>query len=167
MSSEGLRNSILAARERRQELLDERISSGSPAIVFLSLNMPGGEKDPPGAAVLFSWALRSLLAEFPEAEGPVQSSDPLGPYAVISLEWEAVEVKRRCIRLENASPFARLVDLDVYCADGRPVGRAALGMEPRSCLICPLPAVECIRLRQHGAAELAGRRDELLSCFRD
>jgi holo-ACP synthase len=167
MSYAELRSSILAARERRQEQLDERISGGYAATVFLSLNIPGVEKSPPGASALFSWALRSILAEFPDAENPVQSYDQLGPHAVISLKREAVEVKRRCIFLETANPFARLVDLDVYCAYGRHVDRAALGVPPRPCIICPLPAVECIRLRRHGAADLAGRRDELLSYFRD
>ena len=167
MSYAELRSSILAARERRQELLDERISGGYAATVFLSLNIPGVEKSTPGASALFSWALRSILAEFPDAENPVQSCDQLGHHAVISLKREAVEVKRRCIFLENANPFARLVDLDVYCANGRPVERAKLGMPPRPCLLCRQPAVECIRLQRHGATELAGRRDELLSYFRD
>jgi holo-ACP synthase len=167
MSYAELRSSILAARERRQEQLDERISGGCQATVFLSLNIPGVEKSPPGASALFSWALRSILAECPDAGNPVQGSDPLGPYAVISLNREAVEVKRRCIVLENTNPFARLIDLDVYCANGRPVDRAALRIPPRPCLLCRLPAVECIRQRRHGAVELAGRRDELLSYFRD
>jgi holo-ACP synthase len=167
MSYAELRSSILAARERRQEQLDERISGGYAATVFLSLNIPGVEKSPPGASALFSWALRSILAEFPDAGNPVQGSDPLGPYAVISLNRDAVEVKRRCIFLETANPFARLVDLDVYCANGSPVERAKLGVPPRPCLLCHLPAVECIRLQRHGATELAGRRDELLSHFRD
>jgi holo-ACP synthase len=167
MSSAGLRSSILAARERRQGLVDERISSGCPATVFLSLNIPGAEKSPPGASALFTWALSSLLAEFPDAENLLQGSDPLGPHAVISLNREAFGVKRRCIVMETEKPFARLVDLDVYCADGRSVDRAALGMAPRPCLLCPLPAVECIRLRRHGAEELSGRIDELLSSFRD
>jgi holo-ACP synthase len=167
MSYAELRSSILAARERRQEQLDERISGGYAATVFLSLNISGENKNPPGASALFSWALRSILAEFPDTGNPVQGSDPLGPYAVIALNQAAVEVKRRCIVLENTNPFARLIDLDVYCANGRPVDRAKLGMPPRPCLLCRLPAVECIRLQRHGATELAWRRDELLSYFKD
>jgi holo-ACP synthase len=163
----GLRSSILAARERRQEQLDERISGGNAATVFLSLNIPGVEKSPPGASALFSWALCSILAEFPDDGNPLQGSDPLGPYAVISLNWEAVEVKRLCIVLENTNPFARLIDLDVYCANGRPVDRAALGIPPRPCLLCRQPAVECIRLRQHPYREVIGKTDELLASFRD
>lgn len=167
MSSAGLRSSILAARERRQELLDERISGGYAATVFLSLNIPGPGKEPRGASALFSWAISSLLAEFPDARNLVRGSDPLGPHAVISLNRDAVKVKRSCMLLESANPFARLVDLDVYCVNGRPVDRAALGMTPRPCLLCRLPAVECIRLQRHGAVELAGRIDELLSYIRD
>lgn len=167
MSYAELRSSILAARERRQEQLDERIAEGCPATVSLSLNMPGAEKNPPGAEQLFSWAHRSILAEFPDGENIVRGSDLLGPHAVISLNRDAFAVKRRCIALESANPFARLVDLDVFAGNGSPVDRAALGMPPRPCLLCPLPAVECIRLRRHGAVNLAGRINELLSYFRD
>jgi holo-ACP synthase len=167
MSYAGLRSSILAARERRQELLEERISGGYAATVFLSLNIPGPEKNPPGASALFSRALSSILAKFPDADNPLRSSDPLGPHAFISLNREAKEVKRLCILLETANPLARLIDIDVYCADGRPVDRAALGMPPRPCFICPLPAVECIRLKRHPYREVIGKTDELLAPFRD
>ena len=167
MSSARLRSETIAARDRRQELLEGRLSGGYPATVFLSLNIPGAEKNPPGASALFSWVLRRLLDEFPDAENLVRSSDTLGPYAVISLHRESVGVKRRCIAIETAQPYARLVDLDVFDGSGRQVGRAALGLLPRSCLVCDLPAVECIRLRRHAAGEVKGRADELLAFCRD
>jgi holo-ACP synthase CitX len=167
MSSAKLRSEIIAARDRRQEVLQGRLSAGYPATVFLSLNIPGAEKNPPGAERLFTRALSSLLGEFPDGENLVQGSDPLGPYAIISIRREAFGVKRSCIVLECATPYARLIDLDVFAGSGLPVDRAALGMLPRPCLLCALPAVECIRLRRHGATEVSGKTDELLACFRD
>jgi holo-ACP synthase len=167
MSSAKLRSEIIAARDRRQELLEESLGRGCPATLFLSLNIPGPDKNPPGVKRLFSWALRSLLCEYPDMENLAQGSDPLGPYAVILLNREASEVKRRCIAMETSQPFARLVDFDIFDGNGQPLDRAALGMSQRPCLLCSRPAVECIRLRRHGADELSGRRDELLAFFRD
>jgi holo-ACP synthase len=167
MSSAKLRSEILAARDRRQELLQERFSGGYLATVFVSLNIPGSEKNLPGVTALFSWALSRLLDEFPEAANLLQGSDPLGPFAVISLDREAVGVKRRCIAIEGAQPFARLVDLDVFNGCGCQVDRAALGLLPRPCLICDQAAGDCIRLRRHAAEEVLERSDELLALCRD
>jgi holo-ACP synthase CitX len=167
MSSVKLRSEIIAARDRRQELLDLRHSGGYPVTVFVSLNIPGEVKNPPGSSALFSWALRCLLGEFPDAENLERSSDQLGPYAIVSLNREASEVKRRCIAMETSQPFARLVDLDIFDGNGQPLDRAALGLSQRPCLLCSQPGVECIRLQRHRADELSGRRDELLALFRD
>ena len=167
MSFAKLGSEIIAARNRRQELLEERFSGGYLTTVFVSLNIPGAEKNPPGVKALFSWALRRLLGEFPESANLMRSNDPLGPFAVISLNREAVGVKLRCIALENVQPFARLVDLDVFNGSGCQVDRAALGLLPRPCLICDQAAVDCIRLRRHAAEEVLERSNELLALCRD
>jgi holo-ACP synthase len=166
MPSEKLRNNIIAARDRRQELLERRLSGGYPATVFVSLNIPGKDKNPPEATGIFAWALTELLKEFPDAENLVRSSDSLGPYAVISLNCDAVGVKRRCIALEGACPFARLADFDVFNGDSLQIDRAALDFSPRPCLVCDQAAVDCIRLRRHEAEEVLRKTDALLALFR-
>jgi holo-ACP synthase CitX len=167
MSSAKLRSEIIAARDRRQELLNESLAGGYPATVFISLNIPGKVKNPPGATAIFSWALTELLKEFPDAENLVRSSDSLGPYAVISLNSESVGVKRRCIAMETTYPFARLVDFDVFNRTGVQIDRATLGLSPRFCLVCDQAAVDCIRLRRHAAEEVLRKTDELLALCRD
>jgi holo-ACP synthase CitX len=167
MSSEEFAISILAARERRSGVIEEYVGHGHRAALFLSLNIPGGEKSPPGTGPLFSWSMALISGEFPEAEKLVTGDDPLGPFALFSINREPFEVKLRCIRLENLSPAARLIDLDVFDGNCRQVGRSLMGMEPRPCLLCPLPAVECIRLRRHHYREVKGKTDELLAPFRD
>lgn len=167
MSSARLRNSIITARDRRQELLEVYLKRGYPATVFLSLNIPGTEKNPPGVESLLSRALRGFASAFPNAGNLTRSRDLLGPYAFISLNHEPACVKRRCIDMESAYPFARLIDFDIFNESGCQIGRAALGLPPRSCLVCDLPAVECIRLRRHTSGEVKGRADELLALCRD
>lgn len=167
MPSEKSGSSILSARDRRGELLETHLAQGHEALSFLSLNIPGVEKKPRGSGRLFTWSLSLLSGEFPEAGKLVTGDDALGPFALFSLNREAVAVKRLCIQLENGYPAARLIDLDVFDAAGLQVGRLALGISPRPCLICPLPAVDCIRLGRHPAMEVFAKIDELLAPFRD
>jgi len=166
MSYGRLRNSILSARDRRQEHLEVYLMGRYPSAVFLSLNIPGTDKNRPGVESLFSRALLGFFTAFPNAGNLTRSLDLLGPYAFISLDREPACVKRRCIEMEGADPCARLIDFDIFDESGCQVDRATLGLPPRSCLVCGLPAVECIRLRRHAAWEVTGRADELLALSR-
>lgn len=167
--SEGqaLRAGLLDARDRRQELLDQYLGSGCPTVVFLSLALPGEEKNPPGASALATWTVRALVRKFPELINLNRGSDCLGIYAIMQVPFAAPEAKRRCVAIETAEPFSRLIDLDVYDRGGMQTDRRSLGLAPRPCLVCDRPAVECIRLRRHTTAEVKGRVDELLAHFRD
>lgn len=163
MSYAGLRNNLLVTRDRRQELIEQYLRADYPAVVFLSLVLPGEEKNPAGADALVSWAIRSLVRKLPGLINLNKGSDCLGIYAIMHVALEAAEVKRRCVDIESAEPFARLLDLDVYDRDGVQIDRPRLGFQPRPCLVCDRPAVECIRLRRHTDAEIKGRADELLA----
>lgn len=167
MSSEKLRNNILLARDRRQELLARHLAAGYPATVFLSLNIPGATKNRPGVAGLFSWALEEAAEAFPGLATLETSEDLLGPFAVQGIRQPAGDVKLRCMALETSHPAARLVDLDVFDNQGRQIDRAALSLPPRPCLACSLTAVECIRLGRHTCRELTDKTDELLAPYRD
>jgi holo-ACP synthase len=167
MSSEKLRNDIIRTRDRRQALLGRHLAVGYPATLFLSLNIPGAIKNPPGAAKLFSWALGRLAEALPGLAVLETSIDLLGPYAVLGINQSVDDVKRRCMALETSQPAARLVDLDVYDSHGRQIDRAALSLPPRPCLICDRTAVECIRLGRHFDSNLMEKTDELLAPFRD
>jgi holo-ACP synthase len=158
--------SLLAARDERQESLARVLRAGRPATVFLSLNIPGGEKTPAGARALFTSFLSQLALVFPGSSPAYQALDALGPYAIISVDGDAVDAKRRCIVLETGDPAARLVDLDVYSAAGVQIDRRSLGLPARRCLVCALPAVDCMRSGRHPLAEVVARSHELLSPFR-
>ncbi len=153
----------LAARDARQALLDAQRPPPGSALVAVALNVPGPEREPPGALSLQAWALARLVGAFPAARPVHSGADALGPLALLVVPGEAAAVKGRCLSLEAATPQARLLDLDVYGPDGRPVGRADLGLPPRPCLLCPEPAADCIRLRRHPLADLTARVRALLA----
>ncbi len=82
------------------------------------------------------------------------------------MDIDAVEAKKRCIIVETGEPCARLADLDVYAQDGAQVDRARLGLPARACLLCALPAVECMRAKRHDQNEVIAKAHALLVRFR-
>lgn len=132
----------------------------------MSLNIPGREKTPAGSQAFFLSIFNQLTLDFPGASVLEKSSDALGPYAIIALQIDPRDAKKRCIALETGHPAARLIDLDVYSAAGAQIDRASLGVAARSCLVCRSPAVDCIRLKRHSLEEVIAHTHELLSPFR-
>lgn len=162
-SSDKSASSFLDARDSRQEALTQALSAGHRAVLFLSLNIPGREKSPPGSGAIFLWALAALGSRFPGLALPAPERDALGPYAIIGLDCDPVLAKMRCIELETAHPAARLIDLDVYPASGVQISRSALDLARRTCLLCDQPAVECMRGKRHRFDEVVAKAHELLA----
>ena len=158
MPLDALRNSLLAARDRRQALLEAWFPAPAPvqATVMLSLNLPGDEKIGERAERLFRWGEGILLEALPILEA-FKKSDPLGPFALYRTETDSRAAKLLAISLESGHPAGRLLDLDIYDPWGRPVSRAGLELAPRSCLICTEPALACIRAQRHTSEALKAR----------
>ena len=131
----------------------------------MSLNIPGREKTPAGSLAFFLSIFDQFSLTFPRLSLLEKSFDALGPYAVIALQMDPREAKKHCIALETSHPAARLIDLDVYSAAGVQIDRASLGVVARCCLVCPSPAVDCIRLKRHSLEEVIAKTHELLSTF--
>ena len=157
---------FLDARDSRQDALTQVLSRGYPAVLFVSLNIPGYEKTPPGSEALFLWVSGELEKVFPERHVLKTAHDALGPYALLAIEADAQGVKRRCIEIESSHPSARLVDLDVYSAAGMQIDRGSLGLPSRTCLACNAPAVECMRTKRHSFEQVISKVHELLIPFR-
>lgn len=158
--------SLLEVRDRRQDSLSRILSKGYPATVFLSLNIPGFEKAPPGSGALFALMLNTLFETLAGLLLHERADDLLGPYAILSLDMDPLALKKHCIALESTNPSARLIDLDVYSASAVQIDRASLGVAARNCLICPCPAVECMRMKRHTFDQVLAKTHELLSPFR-
>lgn len=158
MRLDALRNSLLAARDRRQALLESWCVSPDPAraTVMLSLNLPGDEKTGERAERLFRWGEGVLLEALPVLEA-FKRSDPLGPFALYRTPMEARSAKLLAIALEAGHPAGRLLDIDIYAPSGQPVSRSGLKLPPRTCLICAEPALACIRAQRHTSEALKSR----------
>lgn len=155
---------LLEARDGRELGLRRALAhldGGPGAVVMVSANIPGARKHRPGLARLTHGAL-AALGEGLGLEVLHSGFDQLGPFHFGWTRLGAEDVKRAAVDLEAREPSGRILDLDVYRADGTQVDRAALGLPPRTCLLCPEPAQSCIRLRRHREADLVARADALL-----
>lgn len=143
---------MLDARDRRAER-QKRFLETLPVLICLTMNIPGPIK-----------ASTEILAAFREGVRRVQSAvgaRPIlyeaftGPEAYVPLNADAEAVKREMCRIEDEEPLGRLFDLDVLAKNGEKCCRSALGLPPRSCLLCGKPAFECARSRAHSVPELS------------
>lgn len=163
MSSARFASKFLAAREARQELLSRALGAGRPATLFVSLNLPGPDKSPPGATGLFRRGSAQIADTFRGSLLVTADCDHLGHFALRVLDADPLAVKRLCIGIEDSHPAARLLDLDVYASETVQIGRASLGLPARRCLVCDQPAVDCIRTQRHPYAEVIGKVHALLT----
>lgn len=157
-----LQAALLEARDARQALLLAHRPSPGEALVAVALNVPGAEKEPPGALELFSWALVQVAVRLPGVRPVHSGGDALGPFGLLAVAAAPAPAKQACVAIEGSSAAARLVDLDVYDAAGAQLDRAALGLPPRACLCCDEPAADCIRLQRHPLPALLDRVRSLL-----
>ena len=165
MLSDKFANSLLHARDRRQDALTRVLGQGAQATLFLSMNIPGTQKTPPGAEALFEWMLDEMARTFPGIVLHGKFRDSLGHYAILGVNMDPVEAKQYCISLEESHPSARLIDLDVYAPSCTQVSRSSLDLPGRRCLVCDLPAVDCIRVKRHALDEVVGCTHALLAPF--
>jgi holo-ACP synthase CitX len=132
-------------------------------MLMVSTVIPGPRKELPGGEILFRWALAELADRLAEISLLARIQDALGPYVLLATSEPADEVKAMCVVIEDSRPAARLLDLDVYPAPGRRVGRAELGLPPRPCLLCSESAVDCMRLNRHPQQDLICHVENLLA----
>lgn len=162
LSTEGL---YLATRDERQQKLQRAFQraalDAAPTVIAISTNVPGYPKHLLGLSRLAREALATLRL-CPGFQTLHAGPDALGPFYLALCDLAPQEAKRWAVDLEQETPSARLLDLDVYSSQGIQVGRAELGLPPRSCLLCGEPAGECMRLLRHSQAELRARAAELL-----
>lgn len=134
-------------------------------MLFLSLNLPGPRKAVPEASRLFAWGFERVAETFPGSVLLAHDLDALGQFALRALDHDPQAAKRLCVRLEEAHPAARLLDLDIYSPTAGQIGRRVLGLPSRPCLLCRQPAVDCMRARRHGSTPVISAAHALLAQF--
>lgn len=145
---------LLESRDRRAAHQKDLLGRcPGKSLLCMTVQLPGSEK----RNELSLQIAAAGVAAIREAFGP--SYEELldletGYEAFFLVPMPAQEAKRRCCTLEEIHPLGRLMDIDVLGPDGIPIERAALGLPPRSCLLCGRPARVCMRAKNHSQAEL-------------
>jgi holo-ACP synthase len=158
---------ILKARESRWHRRLELARLHGETVVTVTLNVPGADKNPPGAGEFLDRFMKRLAHKLAMAGAPMlhqeTQSTADGPEGHLVVNAFALDVKRLCVDLEDESPGGRLADVDVMTSRGEQLGRTQLGLPPRACLVCEAPAMECIRTGRHDPQVVTRRVRALLA----
>jgi holo-ACP synthase len=165
MSYARLKTELLVARDARETLLASARAGAAMTLISVSTAIPGPAKTPPGSERLFEWGLQQLQQRLRLSRVLAGRVDLLGPFSVASVDIPPQQVKQICVAIEQQQPAARLLDLDVYAADGHRLGRSDVSAPVRRCLLCMQPAADCIRLQRHPLKELLDHVKSLLAPF--
>ena len=135
-------------------------------LVCLTVQLPGPEKRTPESLLIGGAGLAALLDRFGSVLSHTHTRDlPTGYEAYFLIPLDPFGVKRICCAIEDTHPLGRMMDIDVFSPSAaeqdvlQPLRREDLGLTARQCLLCGLPARECMRMKSHS-------REELLECIR-
>ena len=158
-----MNNNILQDREKRYWEILSLISKYRVPVICGKINYPGDDKNTLEAQNAFR-ILRQLLTEkFAEDSMHTQilTGDD-GSSILIATSLNPLEAKKIAVFIENSHPLGRIFDIDVYGAEGVPIGRENLGMESRRCIICNEDARVCMRTACHSFQEVIDKVNELI-----
>ena len=154
---------VLEARSCRAERQRLALAEGAACLVSFTLNIPGNIKQFPLARAAFSEGLELLRNAFGAAFLKEETVDePTGSEALLVLNADPAEIKRKTVAMEDEHPLGRLFDMDVLGTDRRSLSRTDLGATQRACLICGQNAKVCGRSRAHSLEQLRNRIGQLL-----
>ena len=162
---------LRAERERRWNTRLSLAGLYNCPVLSLTLNIPGPDKNLPGADAALGQLRAALCAAVAAAGGSLvdecRFSGPDGPAWLAAVRMDAMTLKQLAVAVEEYLVLGRLADADVMDAQGQPVNRehlagtpnainggATQGRAPRQCCLCSRPASLCRREGRHSLEEL-------------
>lgn len=150
------------ARAQAQRMLLERHPGA--VVVCLCMNIAGPVKRTDNIERAFAWgaaSVRAVLAPY-EKLFDAEIHEKTGPEAMLCLQGDAMEIKRRLCSLEDHEALGRLLDIDVIAPNGEKISRTEIGLPPRKCLLCENDAPVCARSRAHSVDSLFARANAII-----
>ena len=162
---------LLAERERRWNKRLSLAGIYNCPVLSLTLNIPGPDKNLPGADAALGQLRAALCAAVAAAGGRLvdecRFAGPDGPAWIAAVRMDVMDLKQLAVAVEENHVLGRLADADVMDAQGQPVNREHLaenpaavdgglaqGRAPRQCFLCSRPASLCRREGRHSLEEL-------------
>lgn len=147
---------ILLAREARAALQQKLLNTYRCPLVSFTMNIAGPVKTSPLIERAFETGLSELAKHLPDEKILFchKTMEITGYEAMLSVDMEAVTLKKICTDIEDAAPLGRLFDMDVLGSDGHKLDRDIVKGGPRNCLVCGAPGRSCAARRLHAVSEL-------------
>ena len=155
---------VLASKEERAAQQCALLERYGGSLASITVNLPGPHKNRPEAVKLVQYAV-DTLAELFEATFQQVQVLPTGPVGFVCCSAPAEVLKRAAVAVEETSSFGRLLDVDVFNAEGKLLSRGEQADSKRRCFLCDQPALVCMREQRHTAAELEAAVQAMLYEF--
>ncbi|MBO4412295.1 MAG: citrate lyase holo-[acyl-carrier protein] synthase, partial [Lachnospiraceae bacterium] len=158
---------ILNAREERAKRQKLWLDETRVPLVSCTMNTAGAVKD----SVLIRETFSALTDDLEKALAglPILKEEllfyPTGPECLFAVDADPMELKRRCIAVEEATPAGRLLDADVMDRNGRSISRTLLGKPERSCLVCGKPGRACAAGQVHPIEEVRSASERRMKAY--
>ena len=125
---------LLAERERRWNTRLSLAGLYNCPVLSLTLNIPGPDKNLPGADAALGQLRAALCAAVAAAGGRLvdecRFSGPDGPAWLAAVRMDAMTLKQLAVAVEENHVLGRLADADVMDSQGQPVNREHLADTP-------------------------------------
>jgi len=146
---------ILEDREARYYLQRDLSEKYSLPIIVVRVNYPGNKNNK-----IVNSAFKFINLELTYLYKKLINKSE-GPVLVGVVNMDPLVLKRLAIDIEENHPLGRMFDIDVYDKSFNQVPRSALGLEPRTCIICGENAHSCIRSLSHTLDEVRDTYNKL------
>ena len=154
---------LLAAKEQRQQRQQQMLAEYGLTLISITINMPGAVKDTLLTRQLCDFAVAEVKKVLPLCAEHIFYLST-GPEALLVTATPGTQAKVICSAIEVERPFARLLDLDVFNAQGKLLSaQASRGL--RKCYICDKPAVYCMREAKHSQRQIMQAVTRLFNQF--
>ncbi len=161
---------LLAAKDARAEMISAlRRRFPGACVAVLTVVSPGPVKRSPETIRLFDAAVSAigrvilknelvpLLFEAHEKE--------TGDEAYLVVKTEPGFLKMELCKLEEATSYGRLWDMDVIRPDGKRIDREDVGFAQRRCFVCAKPGRDCYSRRLHTEQEVRAAYQTLVNAL--
>ncbi len=154
---------ILEAREKRVSRQRALLEKYSRPLICFTMNIAGPVKVTPLIERAFFEGLEILENALPKDKVRASESkvSHTGCEAFLSVDADAEEIKKICVRIEESTSLGRLFDMDVLDTDSKKLERE----NERGCIVCGKKGRSCSAGRLHSVDELQKTTNKIMEYY--
>ena len=155
---------LLQSRDNRAQHQKDLLGTfPGKSLLCFTVQLPGADKRNNYSLTIASAGVEAVRGAFAPCHEELRDLEA-GYEGYFVVEVPACEAKLCACRIEDTHPLGRLMDIDVVTAEGI-IGREAVGLPARRCLLCGEEVRHCMRARTHTTGELLQRIGELVEAY--